>query len=137
MKPEQAEHLKLLSIFHYVFAGVLALMACIPLIHVAFGLAMIFAPRHHGGGRGDMPPALFGWLFVLLGGAFILIGWVVAGLLAWAGRCLSRRSHYTYCFVMACVACAFMPFGTVLGVFTILVLSKPEVKAAFGQVVAA
>jgi hypothetical protein len=33
---------------------------------------------------------------------------------------------------VACVSCVFMPIGTILGVFTILVLSRPSVKSAFG-----
>jgi hypothetical protein len=133
MKPEQSEHLRLLSIFHYVFAGVLAVMACIPLIHVALGLAMVFAPRSFNGGHGASPPMFVGWLFVLIGGCFIVFGWVAAVLLAWAGRCLAVRKHHTYCLAMAGVACVFMPLGTLLGVFTILLLTKPEVKAAFGS----
>jgi hypothetical protein len=33
---------------------------------------------------------------------------------------------------MAGVACMFMPFGTVLGVFTIVVLLRDSVKELFG-----
>jgi len=33
---------------------------------------------------------------------------------------------------MACIECLFMPFGTVLGVFTILVLVRESVKQLFG-----
>jgi hypothetical protein len=32
---------------------------------------------------------------------------------------------------MACVECIFIPFGTVLGAFTILVLMRPSVKEMF------
>jgi hypothetical protein len=32
---------------------------------------------------------------------------------------------------MACIDCAFFPFGTVLGVFTILTLSRETVKTLF------
>jgi hypothetical protein len=32
---------------------------------------------------------------------------------------------------MAAVSCAFFPFGTVLGVLTILTLSRPEARALF------
>jgi hypothetical protein len=32
---------------------------------------------------------------------------------------------------VAALCCAFFPFGTVLGVFTILVLVRPSVKALF------
>jgi hypothetical protein len=35
------------------------------------------------------------------------------------------------CFAMAGVECIFMPFGTVLGVFTILVLNRQSVKELF------
>jgi len=34
--------------------------------------------------------------------------------------------------VLACIACAFMPFGTVLGIFTIIVLSRESVKEIYG-----
>ncbi len=36
-----------------------------------------------------------------------------------------------FCFVMGCVECLFMPFGTVLGAFTILVLNRQSVKGLF------
>jgi hypothetical protein len=32
---------------------------------------------------------------------------------------------------MAAVACIFVPFGTVLGVLTIIVLTRPSVRALF------
>jgi len=32
---------------------------------------------------------------------------------------------------MACIECLFIPFGTILGVFTIVVLSREPVKALF------
>jgi hypothetical protein len=35
---KQEEQLRLLSIFHYVVAGLSALFACIPIIHLALGL---------------------------------------------------------------------------------------------------
>ena len=48
-----------------------------------------------------------------------------------AGWWLAKRKHYWFCFVVACLACAFSPLGTVLGVFTIIVLLRPSVKALF------
>jgi len=51
----------------------------------------------------------------------------------YAGYCMSRRIHYRYCFVMACLSCVNMPLGTVLGVFTIVVLVRPGVKELFGR----
>ncbi len=48
-----------------------------------------------------------------------------------AGRCLSRRRCYSFALVMACIECLFVPFGTILGVFTIIALSRESVKAFF------
>jgi len=125
------EHLQLLAIFHFVCAGFAALLACLPIIHLVVGLVMLLAPQIFGPGK-DHPPLFIGLIFVCFASVFILAGWTFAAFLAWAGRCLARRKHYTFCFVMACVACLFHPFGTVLGMFTIIVLLRPTVKALFG-----
>jgi hypothetical protein len=130
------EHLRLLSIFHYVKGGITALFSCIPIIHVVLGLFFIFAPHLFGQGK-DQPPAFLGWLFVSLGGTLILFGWTLAVLVLLAGRCIARRRHHTFCLVMACVECLSVPFGTVLGVFTILVLNRQSVKPLFNSSAAA
>src|SRR5438128_6559299 len=51
-----------------------------------------------------------------------------------AGRSLSRREGYSFALVIACIECLFIPFGTILGVFTIVVLSRESVKASFERV---
>lgn len=126
------EHLRLLTIFHFVCAAMAALFACIPIFHLVFGLVMLLAPDVFGPAK-DQPPRFIGLFLVAFASAFILAGWTFAALLAWAGRCLSRRKNYLFCLVMAGVACLLMPFGTVLGVFTIIVLTRPSVKELFGQ----
>jgi hypothetical protein len=125
-----AEHLKLLSIFHYVVAGMTGFFASIPIIHLVIGLLFIFAPQVFGPER-NQPPVFIGWLIAVLAAGFILIGWSLAVLLALAGRFLGRRMHYNFCFVMACVECVFVPIGTVLGVFTLLVLVRASAKELF------
>ena len=125
-----SEHLNLLSIFHYVVAGVSALFACFPVLYLALGLFMIFAPEKMGG-RNNAPPEFVGWMFIAFAAGFILAGWTFAVLVFVAGRFLSKRKGYNFCFVMACVECLFMPFGTILGVFTLLVLMRPSVKELF------
>ena len=126
------EHLRLLGIFHYVCAGMAALFACFPIIHLVLGLMMVLNPRVFGPIK-EQPPPFIGWFFVIFASGIMLAGWTFAGLVAWAGRCLGRRKHYTFCLVTACVACLFMPMGTVLGVFTIIVLMRPSVKTLFAS----
>jgi hypothetical protein len=124
------EHLRLLSIFHYVKGGLSAFFSCFLFIHVVLGLFFICAPHLFGHGK-DQPPAFVGWFFAILGSFLILLGWTFATITLIAGRCIARRRHYTFCFVWACVECLSVPFGTVLGVFTILVLNRASVRELF------
>lgn len=124
---QNQEHLKLLAIFHYVAAGMAALVACIPFIHFFMGLALAT------GAFGDTDPEArpVGLVIMLFALGFILLGWTFAALVAFAGRSLQKRKRYTFCLVMGGIECLFMPVGTVLGVFTILVLVRDSVKELF------
>jgi hypothetical protein len=124
---QDLEHLRLLSIFHYVVGGLLALFACLPFIHFFLGLAMASGVFEHT----EPGVRLIGAGIMVFAGLFILAGWILAACLVVAGRNLARRRRYTFCLVVAGVSCVFMPFGTVLGVFTIIVLSRPTVKEMF------
>ena len=129
LTPQEEQHLQLLAIFPYIVGGLTALFACFPLIHLTIGLVMVF-----GGFSGNQaPPAFVGWLFIILGGGFFLVGQSLAICIIIAGRFLAQRRHYLFVFVVACCECLFMPFGTVLGVFTIVLLSRESVKSAFGS----
>ena len=130
---QDIEHLKLLSIFHYVAAGMAALFACIPFIHFFMGLA--FATGAFAETGTEARPV--GLVIMAIAGFVILAGWTFAALVAVAGRSLQKRQRYTFCLVMAGVECIFMPVGTVLGVFTIIVLVRDSVKQLFGRPVAA
>ena len=127
---QDEQHLKLLSIFHYIVGGIIALVSCFPIFHLVFGIVMIASPETFGSG-GKAPPAFIGWLFIGLGGTIIIVGWVFAACVIVAGRFLSLRRYYTFCLVVAAIECLFMPFGTVLGVFTIIVLMRESVKQIF------
>jgi hypothetical protein len=128
---QDEEHLRLLSIFHYVVGGLAGLFALFPIIHLIFGLVMIFGPDKFQGKEGP-PVALMGWFFVIFAAVFIILGWTFAAFVLTAGRFLAKRKHYMFCVVMAAIECIFLPFGTVLGVFTIIVLMREPVKQLFG-----
>ena len=125
------EHLRLLSIFHYVVAGLIALFACFPIIHLVIGLTFLTTDFPQKPGEPEFPVRLFGLMFTIIPLIIILGGWALAILTFIAGRKLSKQQSYMFCFVIAGVLCIFMPFGTVLGVFTILVLMRDSVKVLF------
>jgi hypothetical protein len=125
------DHLRLLSIFHYVVGGLTALIGCFPIIHISIGLFLALAPEQWLDSKGEPPPRWFGILFAVIGIMMIAIFWTFAACLIAAGRCLSLRRHYMFCLVMAAIACMCQPWGTVLGVFTIIVLMRESVKQLF------
>jgi hypothetical protein len=127
---QDEDHLRLLVIFHYVVAGLAGLFALFPVVHLVLGLVCILAPEKFQG-QGGPPPAFIGWMFVVFAAVFITIGWVFAAFVFTTGRFLAKRRHYLFCLVMGGVECIFMPFGTVLGVFTIVVLMRESVKQLF------
>jgi len=127
---DDLEHLRLLSIVHYVVGGLAALCGLFPIVHVTLGV-LIVSGAFPDTQRADFP-RVFGWLFIVMGSCFILVGWAFAVCVLVAGRFLARHTRYTYCLVMAALECCFIPFGTVLGVFTIIVLMRPSVKQLFG-----
>lgn len=132
MNNEGTKQLDLLSIFHYVVGGVMALFSCMPFLHVFMGLAIVFG-KFEGSteSSNQIPDAIFGWIFVIMGSIFILLGWAISICIILAGRNLKRRRNRMFCMVVAGIECMFMPFGTVLGVFTLIALNKDSIKENF------
>lgn len=131
MNSEENKQLDLLSMFHYIVGGVVALFSCIPFLHVFIGLAIVSGKMFKNTSGTEQPPDMFGWMFVIMGSACIVLGWMTAICILIAGRKLKMRKARMFCMVVAGIECMFMPFGTVLGVFTLIVLNKESFKQAF------
>jgi len=130
---QDESQLRLLSLLHYVLAALSAVFSSFFLIHVAWGISIwrgvSFFPSPASGG----PPAPFGIMIMVMGGAAVLGGWSFAACLIVAGRSLAARKRYLFCLVVAAIACvACNPIGIGLGVFTFIVLLRPSVKELFG-----
>ena len=96
---------------------------------VFFGAAMASAEASR---HGDGPPAaLFGGIFVGIGLVLVLIFSTLSFLIFKVGRNLSRYQSHTFCMVVAGIICLWIPLGTILGIFTLIVLSRDSVKAIF------
>jgi hypothetical protein len=132
---EDLHNLKLLSLFHYVFGSMVAFFAFVPIIYVVMGMLAIYIP-HSFDFEGETIPAFIGSILIILGTGLIVLGWALSACIIIAGRYLARQRHYMFCVVMAAIECIFMPFGTVLGVFTIIMLSRPAVQELFEQAAA-
>lgn len=80
----------------------------------------------------DVPPLI---VFRIIAGVMLfmtLMVWTLCGLTAYAGRCIQKRKHRIFINVMASFNTILIPYGTLLGVATFLVVNTEESKAQFG-----
>lgn len=128
---QDRDHLRLLTIFHYVFAGLGICGLSFTALHYAFLNTMISMEQAKG--RPDAPPDafmdIFVWIYVIMA-AMCLIGMTLNVMSA---RFLKARRHRTFCMVVAGLNVLQVPFGTMLGVFTLLVLARDSVRQAFEE----
>jgi hypothetical protein len=146
------ERLNFLSIGFYVRGGVMLAFSCFFLLYVCMflGLSLIPesawnqpaappasatpfglpspAPHHVNPGP---PPVIFFRIFAGIMGGIMVLGWIVGGLTAYAGRCIQKRKQKILIYVMAALNCLFIPYGILLGIFTFIVLGSPAALEEF------
>ena len=120
-------HLRILSICQYVAAGISLLESCCPLFGLGLGIAITVGIP----GDANPPPPEFGMFLSAISALVLLFSWGYCLLELYAAYSLSRHKNYRLCFVMACLELLDIPLGTILGVFEIIVLSRPSVKALY------
>ena len=127
MSNTDRDTLHIISIFHYIMAGIIALISCIPLVYLALGVTMTV------GGVSENVPFLgiVGAALSAVIGLVILVGWGLAVLVFLAGKNLDRQTKYQVCLFGAGVLCIFLPIGTILGVFTMVTLQSDSVRELF------
>jgi hypothetical protein len=139
------EHLRLLAIFHFVVAGLALagigfLFLHYSMMHMVFDNPQMWQPKPN---QPPMPSpqdsftwqaaqkaqlmAVFQW-FYLIAGAFLVLA-AVGNLLS--GLFIRKRKHREFSIVIAALNCLQIPFGTVLGVFTIVVLVRDSVSELY------
>jgi hypothetical protein len=127
---EDTDQLDLLGTLFYVYGALTALVAL-----GIFGFAVIPAILGAGATAAASdagPPAAFvGGLFFIIFGAVGFVFLVKAVLSFVAGAGLRKRSSYPMIVIGAALALFNMPLGTLLGVFTFIVLQRPAVRALF------
>jgi hypothetical protein len=129
------ENLRILAIFHYVVGGLHALLSSFGLIHVCMGLFLLLSPASFTSPDVQMsgPPQWIGLIFMMVGGGIVLTGWTLGFFTILSGRYIALRKKRMFSLVMGCINCILFPFGTVLGVFTIILLTRDDVKAMYGE----
>jgi hypothetical protein len=126
-----SDHLNLLSIFHFVGAGFAVLGILFLLVHFAIFHTVFANPKMWESQKGSPPPAeffsIFKWFYLILGLWFL--GSCALNLIS--AFCLRARKARTFSLIVAGINCLHMPLGTVLGVFTIIVLIRDSVRQLY------
>ncbi|WP_454827871.1 hypothetical protein [Pseudoxanthomonas wuyuanensis] len=127
------EQLRLLSLGYMISAGVTAFFSLFGLMYMFFGVAMgaAFMSAGEAGTQMEGPPAMMGWFFALFGGIFFLLGAGLAVAKYLTGRYLKQRRSPVFCQVVAAISCLSIPYGTLLGVSTFIVLGRRSVAGLF------
>jgi hypothetical protein len=126
---QDRDHLKLLAIFHYIFA---ALGVCgLGFVGLHYTMMTSVMSMEGAKNRADAPPEAFMdimiWFYVAMAAMFF----IGTALNVLAARYLQARKHRTFCMVVAGLNVLQVPLGTLLGVFTLLVLARDSVRQAF------
>ncbi len=125
-----SDQIKLLRVFHFVGAGLGYLGLLFIFAHFAAFRAILENPALLSNKQPPPPPGFFVAIKIL----YVLFGtWFVASavLNLLSGLFLSARKHRTFSLVVAALNCLHMPLGTILGVFTIVVLMRDSVRRSY------
>ncbi|MBI1901513.1 MAG: hypothetical protein HYS13_10445 [Planctomycetia bacterium] len=129
---------------HYVLAMVTALLA-LPTVPLFFGgwevlhnedqpLSQWALDAHHFTDRwfpaSQDAPLKAAWL-VAITGVEITLSVAHAVLLFYVGRCIARRRRFVLCVLFSVFNATYVPLGTALSIWTLVVLLKPHVKRLF------
>lgn len=126
-----ADHLKLVEIFHFVYAGMALAGVFFLLAHYAVFQAFFSNPQLWESQNQTPPPAA---VFAVLKWFYLIFGaWFVIGIMlnVISALCLRARKHRMFCMVVAGINCVRIPVGTVLGVFTIIVMARDSVRELY------
>ena len=128
------EHLKILSIAYVASGAASAFFSLFGLMYAFMGLligsTMATIPSRPGEAP---PPAFIGWFFGLFGLVFFVLLMTLGILKLIASRRLKQRRSRIFCMVLAGVSCLSIPYGTLLGVFTFIVLSRASIVQLFSS----
>ncbi len=128
MTHEDEKRLRILARLHYVGAVLAGVIPVFGAIYAGLGVALVLGKLP---GMAPAKGAAFGWLPITMGAFIVLIGVVSVSLNLLTARALRARKSHTLCLLTSALNCMHFPLGTLLGAFTLIVLCRPAVRAAF------
>lgn len=135
---ENASHLRMLAIGYYVYAALTTFFSLFALIYIGIGGAVLAGKIPMSPKGAPPPPAggptqdqIMGGFFLGFGLLFFILIIAMAVLSFMTARWITARKNPVFCMVIAALCCLNIPLGTLLGVFTFIVLLRPSVQELF------
>jgi hypothetical protein len=125
------EHLRLLSIGYYISGGFSIVFSLLGFLYMAIGIFFLMISRSSTIAVGEPPPQFIGSILAIMGLAVFLFLIVMGVLKLVSGSHIKKRKSRILCMVVAGVNCLEFPYGTLLSIFTFLVLNRSSVKKLF------
>lgn len=131
---EDTRYLDLISLFHFIVAGMAGLFSCLPLFNLVIGIPMLRGVPYALLQREYFSQQILAPLmFILLPTGMAVIGWMFAIAVALNGYYIKNRTWFKYCMVISSIELLFTPFGTILGVFSLVLMTKPNIRMLFDR----
>jgi hypothetical protein len=123
------DHLKLLGVLHTIW-GILAIVfgLIFGIIYIGIGVATAASPNTAT--DTGMSAGAFGGIFIGLGIGFLVAAVIYGILMLLAGGKLRKQRGHGFCFFVGILDLLGFP-SIILGIFTLMVLSRPTVKELF------
>lgn len=127
------EHLNLLAVFHFVLGGFALLGVGFIVVHYSIMGFFFNNPAMWKEAKSGPPPQeifqIFVWIYLLMAVIFVAMG----AMNIMSGMFLRKKKNKMFSMVVAGINCLQFPFGTALGVFTIIVLQRASVGLAYDE----
>ncbi len=128
------EHLRLLSMFHYISGALTILFSSIFVIHLAILGFLMASPELLGPvpSKGPSPESVLSVLFTIVA-VFVALGIAYGIAQIVSGRFLAKHRYRTFSLIVAIPNVLLIPYGTILGVLTLVVVGRESVKRLYAE----
>jgi hypothetical protein len=128
---DDRDTLQVLAFFYWALAAWAAFVALVPVIYLALAWGIGIDPMGSnlqlaGSHRPELAPSVLA-LAAAVAATLAAVGFGLAA------RALRGERRLALCRAMAVLACLFVPFGPILGVYTLLTVGQPEIAARFAR----
>lgn len=129
------ENLRLLSLFHYIYGGIVLFYSIIMLLQfvfISYFLEKIFhnIPFETYSAVNQFDPMIIKLIFYIAIVVF-MIAFVVGILIIISAGFLKKQKYRIFSYAIAILNLISIPWGTILGIMTISVLSRDSVKEKY------